>query len=91
MKVPSRKAMTADDRYFHDMVRSLQVSIRNFHRQEDIRQAQEAIQQAEEQAREAQLRTRRAIERQCRKRYFRDKYSAIGLWPLPPEGTSLGI
>lgn len=47
--------------------------------------AREAVRRVEE----AETRTRRAIERQCRKRYFRQKYEAMGLWPLPPVGTTL--
>lgn len=45
--------------------------------------------EAEERLARSQIRTRLAIERQCRKRYYRDKYTALGLWPLPPLGTPI--
>ena len=47
------------------------------------------LKEEQQRAAEADARTRRAIERQCRRKYFRLKYEKMGLWPLPPEGTPL--
>ncbi|MGO8034962.1 hypothetical protein [Rhizobium leguminosarum] len=53
------------------------------------KEAEDRVIEAKRRADEAESRTRRAIERQCRKSYFRKKYAAMGLWPLPPLGTPI--
>ncbi|MBX5160401.1 hypothetical protein HJB89_25285 [Rhizobium sp. NZLR8] len=80
MKVPTKPKLTALERRANQLANSLFAAVDAFHERE-----------AEERAHQAEARTRRAIERQCRKSYFRKKYSEMGLWPLPPEGTPLNI
>ena len=87
MKVPTKKNMCAIERFALDWEKNLaraQARSEIVEKQRIAREAQERLVQAE-------LRTRRTIERQCRKSYFRKKYSVMGLWPLPPEGTPLNV
>ncbi|UFW65790.1 hypothetical protein RlegWSM1455_07145 [Rhizobium laguerreae] len=84
MKVPAKTKLTASER---EIKRAFDNFFANFDKQVDAYNA------CEEAARiaNAEARTRRAIERQCRKKYYREKYTAMGLWPLPPEGTPVYV
>jgi hypothetical protein len=82
MKVPAKAKLTRSDR---DIQRAFDRFFANLDKQADADKANEEAARLAN----AEARTRRAIERQCRKKYYREKYIALGMWPLPPEGTPL--
>jgi hypothetical protein len=82
MKVPAKAKFSHSDR---DITRAFDRFFANLDKQAEADKANEEAACLAN----AEARTRRAIERQCRKKYFREKYIALGMWPMPPEGTPL--
>ncbi|MGO4566075.1 hypothetical protein AB4Z52_13590 [Rhizobium sp. 2YAF20] len=87
MKVPAKQKLSAHERNLLALKKSFEHYFANIDKHIELQQARVA----EVRAKQADALTRRAIERQCRRKYFRDKYAKMGLWPLPPVGTLLKI